>query len=184
MDETSVRRQMDEALQFLVRDISSIRTGRASAALVEDILIPAYGGQQTLRIMELASINTPDAQTIVIEPWDKSIIGDIKKGIMESNLGMNPNIDGSIIRLVLPPMTQEDREKYVKLLRTKLENGRIMVRQIRGDVKKEIDKLFENKEITEDEKFRQEKLLQEITDEFTKKIDEVGESKEKELLQV
>lgn len=184
MDESSVKNNMQSAYDLLVSEISSIRTGRATSGLVEDIMVPAYGGQSNMKLMELASINTPDAQTIVIDPWDKSIIGDIKKGILEANIGLTPNIDGEIIRINMPSMTQEDREKYVKLLNTKLENGRIMIRQARGDAKKEIDKAFETKDITEDEKFRQEKVLQKLTDEYVGKIDEAGEKKEKELMQV
>ena len=103
---------------------------------------------------------------------------------MVANVGLNPNIDGEIIRIALPPLTTEDREKYVKLLSAKLENGRVMIRQIRGDAMHEIRKKFEVKEMTEDEKFAQEKRLQEITDEFIRKIEAVGERKKQELLQI
>lgn len=184
MDETEIRSKMSEVVDLVTSDIASIRTGRASSSLVEDIVVPAYGGQQKLKVQELATITTQDAQTIVIDPWDKSIIGDIKKGIEAANVGLNPSIDGEIIRISLPPMTSEDREKYVKLLKTKLENGKVMVRQIRGDVMRDLKTAFEEKELSEDEKFNQEKKLQEITDEFVEKLDEIGENKEKELLQV
>ena len=184
MDETSVTSKMQTSVDSLVSDISSIRTGRATPSLVENIVVPAYGGTQHLRVMELASITAPDPSMLVISPWDKSIIGDIKKGILESNLGMNPNVDGEIIRIVMPPMTTEDREKYVKLLSIKLEAGRVTIRQIRADVMHEIKKQFEAKEITEDEHFAQEKKLQEFTDSFVKKIEEAGEKKKAELLQI
>jgi len=184
MDESSVSAKMQTATDVLASDIAGIRTGRASPALVENIVVPAYGGTQRLKILELASITAPDPTQIVISPWDKSIIGDIRKGIQEANIGMNPSIDGEVIRIVMPPMTTEDREKYVKLLSTKLENGRVVVRQIRADEMHEIKKKFEAKEITEDEKFGTEKKLQELTDTFVGKIEEMGKKKEQELLQI
>ena len=184
MDESTVRSKMQQVKDLVVSDVSAIRTGRASSGLVEDLEISVYGGQQKLKIQELATISTPDAQTIIIDPWDKSIIGEIRKGILEANIGLNPSIDGNIIRIVLPPLTSEDRQKYVKLLSTKLENGRIMIRQIRGDVMRDIKEAFERKELSEDEKFGQEKRLQEITDEFIEGIEIIGDAKEKELLQI
>jgi len=184
MDETITKKKMQDIAELLQTDIASIRTGRATPALVEDIMVPAYGGTQRLRVMELATITAPDTQTLVIDPWDKSIIGDIRKGIMEANVGINPVVDSEIIRISLPPLTTEDREKYVKLLGTKLENGKVMIRQVRGDFMRDIKTAFEEKEITEDEKFQQEKRLQEITDEYINKIDEIGENKKHELLQI
>jgi len=169
---------------LVVSDIASIRTGRATPALVEDLHVAVYGGQQKLKIQELATISAPDIQTLVIEPWDKSIIGEIRQGIVAANIGLNPVIDAEILRISLPPLTSEDREKYVKLLSTKLENGKIMIRQVRGDFMHEIKKAFEVKELSEDEKFGQEKSLQEITDEFIDKIEEDGERKKQELLQI
>lgn len=194
MDESSVRAKMQKALDSLVTDISTIRTGRAAPSLVENLLVAVYGGQQKLRILEVASISTPDPQTLVIDPWDKSIIGEIKKGIEAANIGMNPAIstkggpasggDGEIIRISMPPLTTEDREKYVKLLSTKLEQGKIVIRQIRGEAMHNTKKAYEDKTITEDQKFAQEKKTQEMTDEFTKKIEEIGERKKQELLQI
>lgn len=184
MDESSVRSKMQGVIDLVSSDIGGIRTGRATPSLVEGILVPAYGGQQRLKVVELATITAPDTQTLVIDPWDKSIVGDIRKGIMEANIGLNPSIDSQIVRISLPPLTSEDREKYVKLLSAKLENGRIMVRQVRGDIMKDIKLGFEKKEITEDDRFSQEKRLQQITDEFIANIDEMGERKKEELLQL
>jgi ribosome recycling factor len=149
--------------------------------LIEDLEVSVYGGQQTLKVNELASITAPDAQTIVIDPWDKSIIGDIRKGILAANIGLNPSIDGEIIRISISPLTTEDREKYVKLLNTKIENGRIMLRQIRNDGMRDIKESFKDDKLSEDEKFREEKNLQSITDEFTEKIEKAGQTKEEEL---
>lgn len=184
MDESSTRQKMEQVLAHLVSDIATIRTGRASPSLVENLEVAVYGGQQKLRILELASITTSDAQTIIIDPWDKSIIGEIKKGIEAANVGMNPAIDGEIIRISMPPLTTEDREKYVKLLSGKLEEARVEVRKVRAETMHVIKKAYEDKAITEDQKFAQEKKLQELTDEFTKKIEEVGGKKKEELLQM
>ena len=184
MDETSVRSKMQQVQDLIASDIGAIRTGRVIPALVEGIEVAVYGGTQKLKVQELATVSASDPQTLIIEPWDKSIIGEIRQGIQAANVGMNPVVDGEIIRISFPPMTSEDREKYVKLLSGKLENGRIMIRQVRGDAMHEIKKKFDAKEISEDEKFGQEKRLQEITDEFIKKIDEAGEKKKQELLQI
>jgi ribosome recycling factor len=184
MDEQSLKLRMQEVIDLVREDIASVRTGRATPSMVENIVVPAYGGQQHLKVLELASITTPDTQTIVISPWDKSIIGDIKKGILEANIGFNPSIDSEVIRISLPPLTTEDREKYVKLLSGKLENGKVMIRQIRADFMHDIKKAFEDKELTEDDKFSQEKHLQEVTDEYIGKIEELGEKKKTELLQL
>lgn len=175
---------MQSTLDIIASDIAAIRTGRATTSLVENIVCPAYGGTQRLRVMELATISIPDPSQIVISPWDKSIIGDIRKGIMEANVGLNPSIDGEIIRIAIPQMTTEDREKYVKLLSGKLENGKVAIRQVRADEMHEIKNKFEAKEITEDDRFAFEKRLQEITDEFIAKIDEMGERKKEELMQI
>lgn len=184
MDESSVKAKMQSTLDIIASDIAAIRTGRATTSLVENIVCPAYGGTQRLRVMELATISIPDPSQIVISPWDKSIIGDIRKGIMEANVGLNPSIDGEIIRIAIPQMTTEDREKYVKLLSGKLENGKVAIRQVRADEMHEIKNKFEAKEITEDDRFAFEKRLQEITDEFIAKIDEMGERKKEELMQI
>lgn len=184
MDEASIKSKMQSSVDALASDISGIRTGRATPALVEGIFVPAYGGTQRLRVMEVASITCPDPTMIVINPWDKSIIGDIRKGILEANVGMNPSIDGEVIRIVMQPLTTEDREKYVKLLSGKLENGKVAIRQVRADEMHEIKNKFESKTITEDEKFANEKRLQEITDEYIVKIEEMGEKKKQELLQI
>jgi len=184
MDKASVRSNMQEVLDLIVSEITAIRTGRASPALVEDLEIKVYGGQQTLKIQELANITSSDSKSIVIDPWDKSIIGEIKKGIITSNIGLNPQIDGEIVRINLPPMTTEDREKHVKLLNTKIEHAKVMVRQVRGEAMKDIKSVFEDKNLSEDEKFNEEKKLQEITDQFVEKLAEVGDKKRKDILNI
>lgn len=184
MNESEVRAKMQSALDALTQDISSIRTGRANSSIVENIVVPAYGGAQRLKIMELASINASDPSSLVISPWDKQVIGEINKAILAANIGVNPSLDGEVIRINVPPLTGEDREKFVKILHTKLENGRIQIRQIRGDIMKDLKDAFENKDISEDERKQNESNLQKIVEEFNLKIEEVGAKKEKELLQV
>jgi len=184
MDEASIRSKMQQVVDLTTSEMGAIRTGRSTSSLVEGVVVAVYGGTQKLKIQELATITTPDTQMIIIDPWDKSIIGEIRQGILAANIGMNPAIAGEIIRISLPPLTTEDREKFVKLLSTKLENGKIAIRQIRGDAMHEIKKSFEEKELSEDEKFDLEKKIQAITDEFVGKIDEAGNRKKQELLQI
>lgn len=173
---------MEKALEILRSEVSSIRTGRATSALVENIVCSVYGGTQKLKVVELGTITTPDPGTIMITPWDGSIIGEIRQGIQGANVGLTPIIDGPLVRISVPSLTTERREEYVKLLHRHLENGRIMIRQIRHDKMAEIKRAFDGKELPEDDHFRQEEELQKITDEFMEKIEEMGEKKETELL--
>jgi ribosome recycling factor len=194
MNEEDIRKKMTEVLDLVASDIASLRTGRATPKIVEDLQVAVYGGQQKLTVKELATISTPDPQVIILDPWDKSIIGEIKKGIEAANVGLTPVVssqggttsgrDGEIIRISIPPMTTEDRNKYIKLLKGKLENGRVMIRQVRSEAMKVIRRSFEDKDLSEDEKFNQEKRLQKVTDEFIEKIEKVGKKKEQELLQI
>jgi ribosome recycling factor len=184
MDEASVKLKMEGVLNALISLIGTIRTGRATPALIQNLEVTVYGGAQRLRILELASVSNLDPQTLIIDPWDKSVIGEIRKGIEAANIGMNPNIDGEIIRISFPPLTTEDREKYVKLLFSKLEDSRVAIRQIRADIMQNIKKEFNDKKITEDEKFTFEKSLQNLTDNFVGKIEQIGETKKSELLQL
>jgi len=175
---------MQQILDLVLGDLTSLRTGRAMPSLVENIVCPAYGGTQRLKVQELATISVPDPQTLIISPWDKSIIGDLRKGILEANVGLNPSLEGEILRVVLPPLTTEDREKYTRLLSQKLESGRIMIRQARAEAMHEIKKQFEEKTLSEDMRFEEEKKVQQLTDEFVEKIDRAGETKKTELLQI
>jgi ribosome recycling factor len=184
MNEDKIRKQMEEVLDLVRADIASVRSGRATPSIVEDLTISAYGGQQQLKVNELATITSPDPNQIIIDPWDKSIIGEIKKGIDSANIGLTPNIDGEIIRINIPPMTSEDRDKFVRILSTKIENGRVMVRQIRGDAMRDIKTAFEEKELSEDEKFDTEKKLQEITDDYIEQIEKIGDTKKQDLLKI
>jgi len=184
MDESDVSKRMDEVLDLVGGDVASIRTGQANPNIIQDLEVLVYKGAQKLKIQELATLSVEDPQTIVLDPWDKSIISEIQKGIDQANLNLATSVDGEVIRVSFPVLTTEDREKYVKLLSTKLEGGRVMIRQIRADFMRQIKEAFEKKEISEDEKFRLEKRLQEITDEKIEKINELGEAKKKELTRI
>jgi len=180
----TTRDRMKKALEVTQQDISSIRSGRATPALVENIVIPAYGGSQRLKLMEMATIASMDSKTIVISPYDASQIAEIEKGILEAKTGVMPVVDGELIRISLPPLSEERRQEYLKLAKAKLEGGRVMVRQIRGDAMRELKKMEEDNTINEDQKKHGEKMVQELTDEMIAEIDGMGERKEQELLQV
>lgn len=175
----TAREKMKKALDVTRSDIASIRSGRATPALVENIIIMAYGGSQKLRVMEMATITTMDAKTIVIAPYDVSTIADIEKGIQIASTGLTPVVDKDIIRITIPSLSQERRMEYIKLAKAKLEAGKVMVRQIRAEAMKELKKL-----LSEDEQKHGERLVQELTDEMIAEIDSMGTHKEAELLQV
>ncbi|MBI3290254.1 ribosome recycling factor [Candidatus Microgenomates bacterium] len=184
MQEDDVRQKMELAVEAVKEDLSSIRTGRATPALVEAIVVTTYGGSQKLKIVELATITTPDPRTILISPWDKSVVFDIKRAVEENKSGLNPVINDDVIRVSLAPMTAEDRESYTKLLGQKLENGKISIRRVRAEAMGEVGSAFERKEFGEDEKFSREERVQKLTDEYVGKIEEMGKTKEQELQQV
>lgn len=180
----TAREKMKKALEITRSDLTSIRSGRATPALVENIVIMAYGGSQKLRILEMATITTLDAKTIAVSPFDPSTIAEIEKGIMEANTGLTPVVDRDIIRITIPMLSQERRLEYIKLAKAKLEGGRVMVRHIRGDAMRELKKMEEAKSVSEDERKHGEKLVQELTDEMIAEVDSMGARKEAELLQV
>lgn len=172
------RDQMKKAIEVTATDLTTIRSGRATPALVENIIVSVYDNTQKLKVMELATITTADAKTLIIAPFDPSIIAEIERGLIAANTGLTPVVDGEIIRISLPPLSEERRQEYMKLARTKLEGGRIMVRQVRAEAMKDL------KDFPEDERKHGEKVIQELTDEMIAEIDTMGERKEAELLQV
>lgn len=178
------REKMKKAIEVTRTDLTSIRSGRATPALVENIVIMAYGGTQKLRIQEMATITTMDAKTLVISPYDISTIGEIEKGILAHSAGLTPVIDKEIIRITIPLLSQERRLEYIKLAKVKLEAGKVMVRQVRGDAMRDLKKADESKTISEDERKHGEKMVQLLTDEMIAEIDSLGQKKEAELLQV
>ncbi|KKU95502.1 MAG: Ribosome-recycling factor [Candidatus Gottesmanbacteria bacterium GW2011_GWA1_48_13] len=184
MDLGEVKTRMTKAVDFARGDIATIRTGRATSALVENIVVGAYGGTARMRVVELATISVTDAQTIVITPYDQSIIGDVKRDVEAANVGLSPVIDNNLIRIAVPSLTAERRLEYVKLLHTKLEDGRVKVRQIRHDKMTELKRQGEAREINEDEQEKAEEDLQKMTDETMAEIEKIGKIKEEELVTV
>lgn len=176
----NTRDQMRKALEILHSDIATIRTGKAAPSLVENITVSVYNGASKLRVMEVATVNASDPQTLVLTPFDASIIEEIRKGIMESGAGLNPASDGQVLRISIPPLSEERRGELIHLMKQKLENGHIMIRQIRHEAMNEI----KNANLAEDEKDRAEKEVQRATDDFVAQIDALGKKKEEELLQI
>lgn len=179
---------MEKVLEVLHTDLATVRTGRATPSLVENIIVSVYGGPPAggtrLKIMELATIASSDPQTLLITPFDASIIGEMQKGIMEANVGLTPTDDGQHIRIAIPPLSEERRAQLIKLMHQKLENGRIMVRQVRHEAMSTIKKQFSDKTISEDEMGRLEKEVQKATDEVITHIDAMGKRKEEDLQQI
>lgn len=179
LQQTSI--QMSKAIHMLQSDLSTIRTGRASPSLVDNLVISVYAGTTHMKVVELATISSSDTQTLIISPYDSSILGEIQKGIQEANIGLNPSNDGTVIRISVPPLSEERRQDLIHLMKQKLENGKILVRQNRHDALNEIKK---SELLSEDETRRLEKEIQKLTDDFIAKIDNLGIKKEQELLQI
>ncbi|MDP2585951.1 MAG: ribosome recycling factor [Candidatus Levybacteria bacterium] len=176
--------KMQKALLVLQEDLSTVRTGRAMPSLVENVVVSVYAGAQRMRIKELATISASDSQTLVLQPFDPSIAGEIQKGIMEANIGLTPSSDGNVIRISIPPLSQERRVELIKLMKQKLESGKIVIRQIRQDARNIVRKQHNNKEISEEQMFAVDKKIQKITDDVMVPVDEMGRKKETELLQI
>lgn len=181
---SELKQHIQKILELLKQDLATIRTGRASASLVENIVIDAYGGSAKLKVLELATIGATDPRTIVITPFDHTVIQEIEKGIVAANVGLNPIVDGQMLRINIPPLSEERREELIKGMKHKLENGRIMVRQARHDAMESVKHANSDKEISDDDLHRHEKDIQKIVDDTISQIDNMGKQKEEELLQV
>lgn len=181
MDFTNTKNLMQKSVDFFKTEIASIRTGRAVPALIENIICNAYGGASRLSVKELGTITTVDTQTLVVQPWDPSTLGEIRQGILVANVGLTPVIDNNLIRISVPGLTSERRGEYVKLLHRRMEETKIVIRNIRQDKQRLIREIFDQKKISEDEKFKAEEDLQKITDDFIISIQTIGEKKEQEI---
>ena len=177
-----VSTKMDRTLDAFKRDLTQLRTGRATAALVENVSVDYYGNMTPIK--QMASITVPDSRAIMIQPWDAGSIRDIEKGLMSSEMGFNPSNDGVIITVAVPQLTKERRQEMVKLLKRKIEEGKVSVRNVRRDGLETLRKLEKDKSISQDENRRAQDQLQKTTDGHTKQIDETGSAKEAEILQV
>jgi ribosome recycling factor len=174
--------RMGRALEALERDLGAIRTGRAATALVERIGVEYYGTSTPLN--QLASISVPEAHTIVIQPWDRSALGAIEKAILKSDVGLTPNVDGTVVRLSIPALTEERRKDLVKLVHKRMEEARVEMRNHRREVADDIKKALREGEIGTDEERREMEFLQKVTDRWTAEVDRVGKHKEQEILEV
>ena len=184
IDETMLEAEekMEKAIEVAKEDFATIRTGRANAAMFNKVTVEYYGSQTPLQ--QLASFQTPEARTILITPFDKTSIAEIEKTLRDSNLGINPNSDGNVIRVNLPQLTEERRREYIKLARTKAEDAKISIRNIRRKAKEELDRLVKDKEVGEDEGTRAEKELETFTKKHVENVDTILKVKESELLDV
>jgi len=165
-------------------DLKTIRTSRASGSLVENLIVETYGGQTKLKLMELATITTSGPSIITISPFDPSTTQDIEKAILKSPLGLSPQVQGQKINVNIPALSQEQREKFLKLIGQKIEEKRVSVRNARDNERKKIKLSFENKELTEDQKFRLEKEIDNINEKIMEEIQSIKQNKEKEIMEV
>lgn len=180
--ENHLRAKMDKALSDLSHEMASIRTGRASVSILDNIRVDYYGTPTPLN--QLANLHVPEPSLITIQPWDVSQIGPIEKAIRVSDLGLNPANDGKIVRLPIPPLTEDRRKELVKKLHGAAEHHRVSVRNVRRDGNEAIKKLLKDKKITEDEDKRAHDEIQKLTDGYMGKIDQAAKTKEKEILEI
>jgi ribosome recycling factor len=173
--------KMIKTEQVVINEFAGVRTGKASAALVENVTVEVYGAQ--MRIRELAGITTPEPRMLVIQPWDFNSLHPIEKAIQKANLGLMPAIQGKIIRLMFPELSQERRQEFVKISKKMAEDGRVSIRSIRRDINEKIKKLEKDKVITEDESFKSAEEIQKLTDKYIKMVDDTLIAKEKEIME-
>ena len=173
--------KMARAVDAMERDFQGVRTGRASTALVERVPVEYYGTQTPLN--QLASISVPEAHTIVIQPWDRSALGAIEKAILKSDVGLTPNVDGTVVRLNIPALTEERRKDLVRLVHKRMEEARVEIRNHRRDAAEELRRLEREGEFGADEGRRQLEVLQKQTDRWTAEVERVGKHKEQEILE-
>ncbi len=174
-----IEASMRKAIEATKREFGELRSGRANPKMVEGIRVNYYGTPTLLK--DISTISVPEARLLVINPWDPNAIKEIEKAILQSDLGITPIVDGKIIRLVVPPLSEERRLELIKLVKKIAEEGKISIRTIRRDAKEEIRRMEKDKKISEDDRYRGEEELQKLTDRYIKEIDHILEEKEKEL---
>lgn len=179
---SEAKSRMSKSIEVLKRDLAGIRTGRASPMIFDNIKIDYYGTQTPLK--QIATISAPEARLLIIQPWDNATLGDITKAIQKSDLGLNPSSDGHMIRIPIPPLSEERRREMVKLVHKRAEEGKVALRNVRRDSMDMLKDLEKEKEISQDEQKRAQSKLQEITDGFISEVDQIAKDKESELLEV
>ena len=182
VDFNEYSKRMDKSLEHLAEEFGAVRAGRANAKVLDRITVEYYGSETPLN--GVATISTPDARTLVIQPWDTTLLKEIQKAIQASDLGINPQNDGKVIRLVFPQLTEDRRKDLVKQVKKYAEDAKVALRNIRRDGMDYIKKLKKNSEITEDDQKKAEKDLQDLLDKYIKKADEALAAKEKELMSI
>lgn len=175
-------RKMGQSIEAMRRDISTLRTGRATPALIEDLSVDYYGSPTPLK--QIASISAPDARAIMVQPWDRQALRDIERSLTQSEMGFNPSNDGNVITVPIPPLTQERRQEMVRLLKRKAEDSKVAVRNVRREGVDSLRKMERDKSISQDENRRSQDTLQKTTDAHVKAIDEVSATKEAEIMEV
>ncbi len=178
----SAEERMNKSVSALDDEFSAIRTGRASAALFEKVKVEYYGSATPLS--QVATISTPEARLVVIQPWDKNVLGEIEKALLKSELSLNPNNDGKVIRINIPPLTEDRRKELVKLAKNVAEQSRVAVRNIRRDANDQFKKMQKDGDITEDDAKRSSEEIQKLTDAAIEQINKKLESKEQEILEI
>jgi ribosome recycling factor len=178
----STEAKMEETIRVLKRDLNTIRTGRASLSLLDGVKVDYYGTATPLN--QLASLSSPESRTLLIQPWDKTVLPEIEKAILKANIGLTPNNDGKMIRISIPPLTEERRKELVKVARKIAEDARISSRNVRREANEELKKLEKEKSISEDDLHRAQDNVQEITDKHIESINEILAGKEKEIMEI
>ena len=179
---TQAKERMEKSISAFTRELASIRAGRANASLLDRITVDYYGAPTPIN--QIAGISIPEARLLVLSPYDKSVLGDIEKAIMKSDIGITPTNDGSVIRLMIPALTEERRKELVKQVKAEAENAKIAVRNVRRDANDDAKKLEKNGEITEDALRGLNDDIKKVTDEYIAKIDKIAKEKEEEVLSV
>jgi ribosome recycling factor len=174
--------KMKKAVEALGHHLNSVRTGRASPALIDHLHVEAYGAEMPLN--QLANISAPEARMLVIQPFDKGTMKAIEKAIQNSDLGLNPNNDGTVIRLAIPTLTEQRRKEMVKLVKKEVEEQKVSLRNVRRDAQSDLKKLEADKQISEDELKRAQDKLEQLTAQYTKELDQLGQAKEREVMEV
>lgn len=176
------RDRMDKSLEAVRREFGSVRSGKATTALLDSVRVDAYGSKMPLN--QVASVSAPEARLLLVQPWDKSLIHEVERGIQAAGLGLNPSNDGNVVRVPIPALTEERRKDLVKVLHKLAEEGRVSVRQARQDANKEIKQRKDDHEISEDDARREMDEVQKLTDAHIKKIDDLLAHKEEEVMEV
>lgn len=184
IDLNDFRLKLSQTINHLQNNLATVRTGRATSALIENIVVSTYGGQAKLKVIELATIINEGAQTLLVTPFDQAVKNDLEKALRESNLGFSVSVSESQIRVKMPPLTEEQRQKYLKLVSQFCEEGREGIRRQRDEIRKKVREEFVHKELSEEQKYRLEEEIDKTAKEFTDKIEELKKHKEEEILNI